>query len=405
METMKRKEFLIPFIVVLTFLFIGVVSAAELAGSLRTEFNSVVLTQSSDVVTNVGDTVPVRVTFVALENAEDVRVNVRMESFRDDVQASSERFNIIAGKTYTKLLSLDIPDFIRDRTHDITFYVEVVSAVDRTEKTYKITLQRHSYDLSILTADFSSHVASGEVVPISVVVKNTGFMRMDDIYVVATIPALGVTSRTYAGDLVAVEDYIGYENEKDAVNKIAYLKIPNDAPSGAYDVIINVHDYRRDTMTEIRRPISVQKVKTTTVVQTMKSKEIVAGETAEYELVVINTGTTTEIFNIGVTSTGNLQVSAPSVVVVGPGQSQTVPIKVTAPADASEGTRSFTISVNGEQVVFTADVKEDTITTVSPPIVALTVILVIIFVVLLAVLIILLSRKESKTEEVETSYY
>ncbi len=406
MKTMKRKEFLVPFIVALTFLLVGMVSANELAGNLRTEFNGVVLTHSTDVVANVDETVPLRVTFNALEDADDVRINVRMEGFRHDVFESSERFNILAGKTYTRLLHLDLPDFIRDRTKDVTLYVEVVSAVDRTEHTYKITLQRHSYDLSVLTVDYSSHVSAGEVVPVSVVVKNTGFTRLDDIYVVAMIPELGISSRGYAGDLVAVEDYIGYHDEKDAVNKVVYLRIPDNARAGVYDLVVNVHDFRRDSMTETVRPISVEKVETLRVVQTMKSKEIEAGRTAEYEFVVINTGSNTEVFDIGVVSTGNMQISAPSVVVVGPGQSQTVSVSATAPSDAKEGTRTFTISVNGEHMTFTAHVTEDDVlTTVSPPIVALTVVLVIIFVVLLAVLIILLSRKESRTEEVETSYY
>ena len=63
---------------------------------------------------------------------------------------------------------------------------------------------------------------------------------------------------------------------------------------------------------------------------------------------------------------------------------------------------TFSVSVDGSQVSFVANVTSGSVST---SVVALTVILVIVFVVLLVVLIVLLTRKEKPTEEVETSYY
>ena len=105
-------------------------------------------------------------------------------------------------------------------------------------------------------------------------------------------------------------------------------------------------------------------------------------------------------------------VSAPSVVAVGAGQSETVLIRATVPEGTDAGTYTFSVDVDGEQVVFAANVGGESSlsdgrggSSVSPSIVGLTVVLVIVFVVLLVVLIILISRKDNTVEEVETSYY
>ena len=98
-----------------------------------------------------------------------------------------------------------------------------------------------------------------------------------------------------------------------------------------------------------------------------------------------------------------MDVSAPSVVTVGPDSSETVSILVSAKDDAKIGTYTFSVDVDGKQAVFGANVVGSSTST---SFVALTVVLVIIFLVLLAVLIVLLTtRKEKSTEEVETSYY
>ena len=77
---MRIKAFMIPFVAVLVIFMVGLVSAGDLSSGISTRFNDVAL--DSSVVTMAGATgevVPVRVTFNALEDAEDVRVKVWME--------------------------------------------------------------------------------------------------------------------------------------------------------------------------------------------------------------------------------------------------------------------------------------------------------------------------------------
>ncbi|MFW5872159.1 MAG: hypothetical protein ACOCUT_03545, partial [bacterium] len=215
---METKKILVPFVAILTLLLVGFVAAEDLATDLTTEFNSVILDADSTVMAGfVGDTVPVRVSFIADTDEEDVRIKARIEGHRDDVYASTSRFDIIEGSTYTKLLNVRLPSDLDDLDKEFTLYVEVVSADSETRETYTVRMQRESYTLNILSLDYNTQVSSGDVVPVSVVVENTGFQRADDNFVVVSIPELGVSSKAYMGDLIQTE-YCddGCEDEEDS---------------------------------------------------------------------------------------------------------------------------------------------------------------------------------------------
>jgi len=411
---MKRNLLMIPFVAVAT-LMIVVFASAGLTDGVDTEFNGVELFEGSSNAMSgaVGDVVPVRVTFDADEDMSDVKVKVYMEGHRDDVSASTSRFDIEDGVTYTKLLSLRLPSDSNELSEDYVLYVEVVSKNDRTIMEYDIKVQRESYTLEVLTADYSSKISAGDVVPVSVVIKNNGYDRLDDVYVKVSIPALGVSARGYVGDLVSTEDCVLFEDEndnvvvdncddddEDTVEEVVYLKIPGNAEAGVYEFEIEV--YNRDAEAVVTKLISVGDSASTMVLAAAKNKDLNAGETVIYDLVIVNSADDVKVFNIESVSGDVLSVSVPSVITVGPDSSETVAVAVTANSGADIGTYTFSVSVDGKQTVFGANVVGEG---VSASVVALTVVLVIIFVVLLAVLVVLLTRKEKPIEEVETSYY
>ena len=411
MEKMKRNLFLIPFVAVITLMIVSFASAG-LASDVDVEFSDVELGCSTTMVGNVGDVVPVRVTFKSSADEKDVKVKVFMEGHRDDVSAYTSRFDIEDGNVYTKLLRLELPSDSDELSEEYTLYVEIVSKDDRTEKEYTISIQRESYTIEILTADYSSRVSAGDVVPVSVVVKNNGYDRLDDVYVRVSIPALGVSSRGYVGDMVPTEDCVLVDDgddvivsncdddDEDSIEEIVSLKIPAGADSGVYE--LEIEAYNRDAEVVATKLISVGDSGSTMVLAAAKNKDLNAGETVTYELVIVNSADNVKVFNIDAVSGDVLSVSVPSVVTVGPDSSETVAIAVTAADDAAIGTYAFSVNVDGEQTVFGANVVGESVST---SVVALTVVLVIIFIVLLAVLVVLLTRKEKPIEEVETSYY
>jgi len=399
MKNMKRNVLLIPFVAVLTLLIAGFASA-QLATNIETDFNGVELGGFTTMAGSVGDVVPIRVTFLADASAKDVKVKVYMEGHRDDVSTKTDRFDIEDGVAYTKLLSLNLPSDANDLSEEYTLYVEIVSKDDRSDAEYNITIQRESYTFEVLSVDYSSNVVAGDVFPVSVVIKNTGYNRMDDTYVVVSIPALSVSTRGYVGDLIPTEDYIDYDDEEDSIYRTVYLKIPAGADSGVYEM--NVEAYNDDAETVVSKLISVGGSTSTVVLAAVKNQDLNAGETVIYDLIIVNSADDVKVFNLNSVSGSVLSVSVPSVVTVGPDASKTVQVVVSASSDAEVGTYTFSVDVDGEQTVFGANVVGGS---VSASVVALTVILVIIFVVLLAVLVVLLTKKEKPIDEVETSYY
>jgi len=405
MKNMKRNVLLIPFVAVLT-LLVATFASAQLADDIYTEFNGVTLDDNTMMVGDVDGVVPVRITFDAVGYEEDVRVKVYMEGHRDDVSVRTDRFDIEDGKTYTKLLSLRLPSDSNWLSEEYTLYVEIVSKGDKSEKMYTISMQRESYTFEVLSVDYSSKVVAGDVFPVSVVVKNVGYNRMDDTYVVVSIPALGVSTRGYVGDLIPTEEYEddyhndGYDEEEDSMYRTVYLKIPSNVLSGVYDMEVEV--YNNDGETTVTKLISIGSSASSAVLAAVKNQDLMRGETVTYDMIIVNSADDIKVFNIKTISGDALIVSAPTVVTVGPDASETVQISVTASSDAEIGTYTFSVDVDGSQTIFGANIVG---TSVSTSVVALTVILVIIFVVLLAVLVILLTKKEKPIDEVETSYY
>jgi hypothetical protein len=404
MVQMKRKVLLVPFIAVLTLLVVGLASAGDLVSDpVSIELNGEDLT-SGELAGFAGEVVPVRVSFLANENSTDVKVRVSIYDGRDEVTDVTGRFNIVDGSRYSKLLSLRLPSGLDEELDDLTLTVEIYDAdhgTDDFDTDYGIRMQRESYELDVLAIDYNTRVSAGDVFPVVVVLKNVGFERADDNFVVASVPELGISSRGYAGDLIPTEDYDDdYDDEEDSTQKTVYLKIPENTASGVYELEVKV--FNDDTETVITRLVNVGSASSTTVLASAKNQDVNAGETKTYDLVIVNSAKNVKVFNIQTISGPVLAVSAPTVVTVGPDSSEVVPVSVAVSRDAAVGTYTFSVDVDGEQVVLGANVTGKSVST---SVVALTVILVIIFVVLLAVLVILLTRKEQPIEEVETSYY
>lgn len=250
---MKKNVLLIPFVAVMTLLVLSMASAIIdndniVDGTLTTEFNGVIL-DSNDMTGDVNGMVPVRVTFTANDNVSDVRVLVSIDGFRDDVEAETSRFDIVDGKTYTKLLSLRLPSDVDELSEDYTLKVELTHSGSNAFEEYTVSMQRESYTFEVLSVDYNSRVEAGDVFPVSVVVKNTGYNRMDDTYVVVSIPALGVSARGYVGDLVSTDMDEDYDDKEDSMNKIVTLMIPADVATGVYEMEVVVYNDDAKTVT------------------------------------------------------------------------------------------------------------------------------------------------------------
>ena len=405
-----KKTFFVFFLAVIAIAVIAVQASAF--GTLNIDMQSVdvkgidaEVTPSVVISAAAGETIPVRVIFLANESATDARVEAEISGFRDDISSKTPRFNLISGTTYSKLLSLKLPTDV-DPFEDLQLEITVFTKDKSWSKNYNLRLQRDSYVVDLLSVDADREVKAGENLAVSVVIKNRGFERLDDLFVTAVIPELGVQKRVYFEDLVSVDSSDEDDDKKDSEERTLYLKIPSSAKTGIYE--LQVTAYNADVEEKETQSISiVGGEEDSEVLAPVTVREVAEGETKEFELILVNKGNSLKVYEIVPETSDNLGVSVDNPIVVVPaGSSTSVKVQVTG---NEKGTYNFGVNVKqGDQLVkrvsLTAKVTEGGVQGVNN-LTVLTIVLVILFVVLLIVLIVLLARKPARKEEFEESYY
>src|SRR3989344_3459316 len=347
--------------------------ASVSASSISVEVSGV---QATNLAVFAGQTLPVRVVFSSDISASDVRVKAWI-SGEQALAVSTDRFNVVAGKTYSRLVSIQVPSNI-DPTEDLTLNVLVENRENGTivERTVSLSAQRDSYVVEILDANMNSEVKAGSSLPIDIVLKNRGMQLAEDTFVRAKIAALGIEQKAFFGDLSPLDQT--NPDREDAVQKRIVLNIPFNAPVGIYLVELQV--YNADSVATTTQKVSVVSgaSENTVFISTANSKTFAVGDKAVYSLTLVNSEDKVRVYQLSAETPVSLAASLDeSVIVVPAGSSKTVNFGVTA---SKEGTSNATL--------------------------VLTIVLAIIFVVLLVVLIVLLTRKpETKAEEFGESYY
>ena len=382
----------------------------------------------SNVSVRAGETISVKVTFTANESADKVRVKAEIEGDRD-VDAETSEFSVEAETRYSKTLKLTVPFELKDELSDkLELNIEIESDSDAADwdnggaEVATLRVQRETFEASIKSIETPQSVEAGQTLPVDVVLKSTGYNDLDDVYVTASIPALGVKRTAYFGDLVALEctddddtaeenygvalpfDRSCDEDDIDTVSGRIYLELPDEAAEGVYTIEVKASN--DDTESSATAQVIVRAIGSSDVIATVTGRTVAAGENAVYSVLIINPTSKLAVYRIVPEASSDLSVSASETVVAVPaGSSKTV--EVTAKSDV-EGAYNFNVSVfSGEELVkavaLSANVEGKK--TVASPVTVLTVVLAIIFVVLLIVLFVLVGKKPEKAEEFGESYY
>lgn len=384
----------------------------------RIESNGVVLNAGSTYIGKVSNTIPVEIEFTANEDiSEIVKVQASIEGpFKDDIEETVLLDTPLkAGvKGYTARFSLKLPSTmdIDGLNEDVYLNIEIKTSGKIVTDSRTIKVSRNLYNLDIQSVDAPETVVSGSVIAVDVVLQNNGNERLDNTYVKASIPALGIERKVYFGDLSPIEE-IDQEDIMNTVNKKLYLTIPKNAVPGVYNLEIEAYNY--DTSVVSKKKIVISEVEIG-VMPSLTSKTISTGEETTFNVVLVNPNDRMVVYTLTPGESKGLTVDISEPVVAVPADSsKTVTVSVKATNSAEEGSHLVTVDVNSDsglvkKVNFNLNVEKASAVT---PIIAqnnvvliLTVILVIIFVVLLIVLIVLLSKKPAESEEFgETSYY
>jgi len=408
MRYKMEKKILVSFLLAVSALFlIATVSATgSLATISKVEVNSVDV--ASDPAIVVGDTLTVRVDFSSLVTASDVTVEVELEGNKKDVQVESRAFDVESGFTYTRSLKLEVPFDLKDTLSGVAnLHVKINGNGYNTEADYTLRVQRDSFDADIKSISVPQKVKAGELFPVDFVLKNLGYNNLDDIYVTASIPALGIERTSFFGDLVALEcdkddtaiENYGVdvtrkcnENDVETLGGRIFLQLPWDIKSGIYALEVSVKN--EDTTSTKTVQIALENAFST-------GNFMVSGN----QLLIVNPTNEVVVYRLVPESTSAVTVSvSESLVAVPAGSSKTVTV------DASTnvaGTQTYAVNIFSADgsLLNRASFTATSSGSATSPIVVLTVILAIIFIVLLVVLIVLVGKKPEKSEEFGESYY
>ncbi len=419
-----NKAILVSIIAVIALLTLTFVSAdtGDLTTNWDVEVNGVDVDGITTVGVEAGDTVPLEITFQAVDCFDDVWVKAEIEVDGEEVEDRTSRFDLIDESWYTKRLMISLPDNIEDRTDEITLTITITDGDEKDEEEYTILLQRGTYDLGVLDVDMPTEAEAGSVVSFDVVLKNWGSQDLEDVFVKVSIPDMAVSKKVYFGDIDPSDECEDYEDEcgesgcdfkdcdfEDAAERRVYLTIPASASSGVYDVEIEAYNY--DSSANIQRSLIVSgKEEATNVLTGASSKTLDIGEEVTYDIVIVNSGSNMKVYTLTPEQISGLIVDVDPVVTVPADASRTVRVRVKATESAEEGTHLVKINVESDgeliqQANLSANVEKGTTAQVANSVVVLTIVLVIIFVVLLIILIVLLTKRPATMETEETSYY
>lgn len=385
---MKTKNLMVFFLAIVSmFALVATVSAGPILDfndtSTFVKVDGVFVDWGSSVSVIAGDTVTVRLYFDSLVDASNVKVKAEIEGDKMDVDERTESFDVENASRYSKSLTLTIPSELKDDlSDDLELSLKVWNGDHKSESdVITLRVQRPSYNTEIKSVSFSSTVDAGTSLPVAVVLKNTGYNDLDDLYVTVSIPELDISKKVYFGDLVAIESNHHHDDDdEDTVKGTLNLKVPFGAKAGVYTLEVTTSN---DDMTaNYAKQI---------VVNNDFSEEVIRnGES----LLIVNPTNKLKVYNV-------VFPESESFVTVSAGSSKTIAV--------SPSHDEYTVSVltmNGEVVEsFTFSSTEDVKTSMSDPVVVLTVILAIVFVVLLIVLIVLIGKKPEKSEDFGESYY
>ena len=394
------------FAFVLAFVLLATpVNAAELADNVTVKIDGEVLDAAITNGVFVSDYIEVDVTFVSVVNESDVRVKAWIDGYRDEVEEETERFDVIAGRKYTKELKLKLPSDMDSDEYVLVVRIAGKNKADELE--YALTVQRKSYMIEILSVEYVKSVKAGESFGIDVVVKNRGSQKIEDVYIKARLPELGIERRVYAGDLTPYDE----ENKEDAVEKSVIIQIPEDAKSGTYELVIEA--YNDDAKQSIEKELEIEGKEVTSggveVITPETMKLIEAGETGEYVITLLNLGNEEETVTIAGGVKGTINITAdPAVVTLQPNEAKDVKVKVETTNTTTTGNYTVPLKITGEdsepikELGITANVIKSTEKGARPAAI-LTVVLLVVIVVLAIAFTTTIKKKRAGQEQPETT--
>jgi len=362
---MKKKIVGLLSLVLISVLFASFASATITITEVELDDDTLSNT-SSNFVRGVekGDEFEVKVHLISDLNITDVQVEAEIRGYdhNDRMEDVSDVFDMKAGTTYTKKLTLQLRERMDQDRYKLRIQVE-----DRSSQTYGETYElevdapRHLLYIKDVVFSPENEVKAGRALLTTIRIANRGERDEEGVRIKVSIPELGLSASDYIDELEKEGD-----DDDEATSEELYMRIPNCAKAGEYDVKVETvyddgdekvtKDYKimvveSDVCEEVSEPKPT--VAETVITIGPESQDITAGAEAIYLLSITNKNTETKTYALSAETTADFEteITPSNVLVVNPGETQTAYVHVLAKESAKAGENIFSVTVKSNDKV------------------------------------------------------
>ena len=350
-------------------LFIGLFALSGIASAQSVIVQKVevddldVTTSTSRLDVERGDKIEISVWFLANATTKDWSLDAEITNYEfGDVEAETALFDIEAGNTYRKSITLAIPNDIEaSETHDLI--IDLENDNERVSFRYTLNVDERRHDLNIFDVIVQPRTATaGQPVFVQVLLENLGDKKEQDFKGIISIPELGIVAQAFGDDLVTEiqeENERFDDDEEDSAVMDFVLRLPEDAASGTYDMEIVV-DYNRghDSVSAIAQLTVLGREKAkmadTIINVDSTSREVTSDAETAYKVQFANVGNEKGVYSLTVEGEDLFADSRvdPSFVTVMPDGTSEAIVYLKAKDGVKAGSYNFVVRVNsGREIV------------------------------------------------------
>jgi len=369
-----------------------------------------------------GNEFEVEVTATALGDYDNVQMEISLYGMHNEhITDITDTFDVVNGTTYTKKLTLELPERMDSDIYTLRVRFEDRSETQQEIYNLSISSQRNYITIKDIVFSPGTSVKQGRALLTTVRVKNMGEYDEEGVKITFEIPELGLSASDYLDEI---------ESDDSETSEELYVKVPNcaEAKGYAYHVIVEYDDGDEEisesgiiyvTEGDICDMVDSEDesgiVPTTLVTVGPAVQDLVQGKSVIYPVTLTNGGSVAKSYTVvvdGVDNWGEYSLDPAASVVLQPGESKAIYVYVAANKDAAEGEHVFTLSINSgtltlKQVALKANVLdgEDGFSLKKVLEVGLVVLVVVLIILALIVAFNRLKGKEDEDENSGETYY
>jgi len=312
----------------------------------------------------LNDQLDVKVILKGTGNSSNVEVTAFLSGYehndKERISDSTDVFDVSDGVTYTKKLSLKLPQRLdQDRYRLRVLVTDRNNDAVTSEYLLKVDAARHSVVVKDVVMSPSFGVEAGRSLLTTVRLKNYGQKDEEGLKVTVSVPALGLAASDYIDEL---------EDGEETTSEELFLRVPSTAKAGDYKATVSVTFNDGDsavskdmTLTvlgseaEVSAPSAPVDSGKTVITLATEAQDVVKGTSgAVYPLTLTNTGGVSKTYSLSATAGdwANVKVSPSNVVVLAGGETKAVFLHVAANDNAQSGEQVLSLAVkSGEQTL------------------------------------------------------